>query len=124
MKILGIDSSGMVASVAIIQDDVIKAEYTMNHKKTHSQTLLPMLDQIVKDAEIELSGIDVTGCPNLYWLLCNGNGIDSLDISNCPKLTDLMQSAEAEDWTDGSIAYRDGDFRMLCFDPGTEIETG
>ena len=74
--------------------------------------------------ENELSGIDVTGCPNLYWLLCNGNGIDSLDISNCPKLTDLMQSAEAEDWTDGSIAYRDGDFRMLCFDPGTEIETG
>ena len=40
MKILGIDSSGMVASVAIIQDDVIKAEYTMNqmkHWKAHGQ---------------------------------------------------------------------------------------
>ena len=38
MKILGIDSSGMVASVAIVQDDVIIAEYTMNHKKTHSRS--------------------------------------------------------------------------------------
>ncbi len=46
MKILGIDSSGMVASVAIVQDEVLIAEYTMNHKKTHSETLLPMIDEI------------------------------------------------------------------------------
>ena len=58
MKILGIDSSGMVASVAIIQDDVIKAEYTMNHKKTHSETLLPMIDEIVKTSEIRLEELD------------------------------------------------------------------
>ena len=58
MKILGIDSSGMVASVAIIQDDVIKAEYTMNHKKTHSETLLPMIVEIVKTSEIRLEELD------------------------------------------------------------------
>ena len=58
MKILGIDSSGMVASVAIIQDDVIKAEYTMNHKKTHSETLLPMIDEIIKTSEIRLEELD------------------------------------------------------------------
>ena len=51
MKILGIDSSGMVASVAIVQDDVVIAEYTMNHKKTHSETLLPMIDEIMKTSE-------------------------------------------------------------------------
>ena len=44
MKILGLDSSGIVASVAVVQDDVLVAEYTVNYKKTHSQTLLPMLD--------------------------------------------------------------------------------
>ena len=43
MKILGLDSSGIVASVAIVEDDVLIAEYTVNYKKTHSQTLLPML---------------------------------------------------------------------------------
>ena len=58
MKILGIDSSGMVASVAILQDDVITAEYTMNHKKTHSETLLPMIDEIVKTSETKLEELD------------------------------------------------------------------
>ena len=44
MRILGLDSSGIVASVAVVEDDVLVAEYTINYKKTHSQTLLPMLD--------------------------------------------------------------------------------
>ena len=41
MKILALDSSGMVASAAIAQDEILLAEYTVNYKKTHSQTLLP-----------------------------------------------------------------------------------
>ena len=48
MKILGIDSSGLVASVAIVEDDILVGEYTTNYKKTHSQTLLPMLDELKK----------------------------------------------------------------------------
>ena len=58
MKILGLDSSGIVASVAIVEDDVLIAEYTVNYKKTHSQTLLPMLDEIVKMTELDLKTID------------------------------------------------------------------
>ncbi len=58
MKIIGFDSAGMVASVAYVKDGVLIAEYTMNHKKTHSETLLPMLDRIVTDAGISLSEID------------------------------------------------------------------
>ncbi len=58
MKILGIDSSGMVASVAIVHDDILIAEYSVNYKKTHSQTLLPMLDEIVKMTELDLNEID------------------------------------------------------------------
>ena len=45
MKILALDSSGIVASVAVVEDDTLLAEYTVNYKKTHSQTLLPMLDR-------------------------------------------------------------------------------
>ena len=40
MKILALDSSGLVASAAIVEDDVLIAEYTTDYKKTHSQTLL------------------------------------------------------------------------------------
>ena len=58
MKILGIDSSGMVASVAVVQDDVVIAEYTMNHKKTHSETLLPMIDEIMKTSETRMEELD------------------------------------------------------------------
>ena len=47
MKILGLDSSGIVASVAIVEDENLIAEYTVNYKKTHSQTLLCMLDELV-----------------------------------------------------------------------------
>ena len=58
MKILGLDSSGIVASVAVVEDDALVAEYTVNYKKTHSQTLLPMLDEIVKMTELDLGSID------------------------------------------------------------------
>ena len=58
MKILAIDSSGLVASVAILVDDCLAAEYTTNFKKTHSQTLLPMLDEMVKMTGMDLKDMD------------------------------------------------------------------
>ncbi len=48
MKIIAIDSSGLVASVAIVEDDTVVGEYNVQYKKTHSQTLLPMLDEVKK----------------------------------------------------------------------------
>lgn len=58
MKILAIDSSGLTASVAIVTEDNMLAEYTIHHKKTHSQTLLPMIDEIVKMIDLNLEEID------------------------------------------------------------------
>lgn len=58
MKILALDSSGMVASVAVVQDGDLLVEYTVNHKKTHSQTLLPMLDAAVQMIQLKLDTID------------------------------------------------------------------
>lgn len=58
MKILGLDSSGLVASAAIVENDILLAEYTTNYKKTHSQTLLPMLEEIRGMIELDLASID------------------------------------------------------------------
>ena len=58
MKIIAIDSSGLVATVAIATEDSITAEYTINHKKTHSQTLLPMLSAISDMTELDLDTVD------------------------------------------------------------------
>ncbi len=69
MRILAFDSSGLVATVAILEDEVTLAEYTVNYKKTHSQTLLPMLDEIVKMIEFDLSTVDaiaVSGGPGSF----------------------------------------------------------
>lgn len=58
MKILALDSSGLVASVAVTEDDALIAEYTIQYKKTHSQTLLPMLAAIKEMVELDLDTID------------------------------------------------------------------
>ena len=69
MRILALDSSGLVATVALLEDEQTVAEYTVNYKKTHSQTLLPMLDEIVKMTEFDLTTIDaiaVAGGPGSF----------------------------------------------------------
>ena len=69
MKILAIDSSGLIASAALATEDAVLAEYTTNYKKTHSQTLLPMIDEIVKMTETELTELDaiaVTAGPGSF----------------------------------------------------------
>lgn len=69
MRILALDSSGLVASVAILEGEQILAEYTVNYKKTHSQTLLPMLDEIVKMTEFDMDSLDaiaVAGGPGSF----------------------------------------------------------
>ena len=58
MKILALDSSGLVASVAVAEDDNLIGEYTVNYKKTHSQTLLPMLDVITNMIDLDLDTVD------------------------------------------------------------------
>ena len=58
MRVLAIDSSGLTATVAIVEDDQTIAEYTTNYKKTHSQTLLPMIDEMVKMVDADLASID------------------------------------------------------------------
>ena len=69
MKLLALDSSGLVASVAILDGETLVAEYTLNYKKTHSQSLLPMLYEISNMTELDLSTIDaiaVAGGPGSF----------------------------------------------------------
>ncbi len=69
MKILAIDSSGLAASAAIVEDSVMTAEYTVDYKKTHSQTLLPMISEICRMTEIDLKTVDalaVAGGPGSF----------------------------------------------------------
>lgn len=69
MKILSLESSGLVASVAVLEDDRLLGEYTINYKKTHSQTLLPMLAEVARMLELDLETVDaiaVSGGPGSF----------------------------------------------------------
>ena len=69
MTILAMDSSGMVCSAALWRDGIILAEYTLNNKMTHSQTLLPMIDEIMRMTAVkpgELDAVAVAAGPGSF----------------------------------------------------------
>ncbi len=59
MKFLAIDSCTNVATGAIMEDDVLIAQFSLNNKITHSTKLLPQIEYMMKNAEIEFSDIDL-----------------------------------------------------------------
>jgi tRNA threonylcarbamoyladenosine biosynthesis protein TsaB len=67
MKILALETSAIVASVAIIDDGKVLAEYTINNKLTHSINLMPMLERMVEKVEFDLKTLD-------YIAIANGPG--------------------------------------------------
>ncbi|HAK17333.1 MAG TPA: tRNA (adenosine(37)-N6)-threonylcarbamoyltransferase complex dimerization subunit type 1 TsaB, partial [Lachnospiraceae bacterium] len=58
MKILSIEASGQVAGCALVTDGVLTGEYSINFKKTHSQTLVPMLENLRRMTELDLKTLD------------------------------------------------------------------
>lgn len=58
LTILGIETSGKVASVAILKDGCVLYTETVFTTLTHSQTLIPMCERAVKSAGISFSGIE------------------------------------------------------------------
>lgn len=62
MNLLAIDTSGQVASAAFLTDGQLVAEYTLNHKMTHSQTLMPMIDELANRIEFPMESLDAIAC--------------------------------------------------------------
>ena len=58
MKLLAVDSSSLAASAAIWQDDKLLGEFFINAGLTHSQTLMPMVQQLLGTTSTALGDID------------------------------------------------------------------
>lgn len=58
MKILGIDTSGLVGAVAIADGDLLLSQFSIQYKTTHSEILMPMLDDVCKKIHLDLKSID------------------------------------------------------------------
>jgi tRNA threonylcarbamoyladenosine biosynthesis protein TsaB len=59
MKILALDSTALVASVALCEDDKLLGELTLNNGNTHSQTLLPMVEFLLKQFDMTPCDVDL-----------------------------------------------------------------
>ena len=58
MKVLGIDTSAIVCSVALIEDQTVIAHKTVSDGLTHSETLLPLIKEILESSCTPLSALD------------------------------------------------------------------
>ena len=64
MKILAVDTSANTASAAIACDGQLVAEQIINYKKTHSETLMPMIDGLLAACGTDIGEIDVFAAAN------------------------------------------------------------
>ena len=62
MLILALDSTAQVGSVALCQDETLIAEYTINTGNTHSETLLPMVESVLKIAGYTVDDVELFVC--------------------------------------------------------------
>ena len=145
MKILALDSSGLVASVAVTEDDNLLGEYTINYKKTHSQTLLPMLDEVAKMIELDLKTVDVIAVsagPGSFTGLRIGSAtakglalaldkkivsvptVDALayNIRNCTDVICPLMDARRQQTYTGLYTFEDGRMQTLLPQCVVQIE--
>lgn len=64
MRILAVDSSALTASAAVLEDGIIKGEFSQTTSLTHSQTLMPMIDTLLRALKLSPNDIDVFACAN------------------------------------------------------------
>ena len=62
MKILSLDTSATVATVALVDNDKLLAEQMTNNGNTHSETILPMIEAALASAELDVSDVDLFAC--------------------------------------------------------------
>ena len=58
MKILAVDTSATAASVAVAEENKLIGEFSINTALTHSQTLMPMVDELLKNTGLSVNDIE------------------------------------------------------------------
>ena len=59
MKILAIETSSKICSVAILEDNVLIKEKTINDDNTHSIKLMPLIEKIFNETNLKIGDIDL-----------------------------------------------------------------
>lgn len=62
MILLALESSSAVASAALLRDGELLAELNVNNGHTHSETLLPMVEQLLRMCRLTVDDVDAFAC--------------------------------------------------------------
>ena len=61
MKVLAVDTSTMISTCAVLDDEKILGEYSLNQEITHSENLVPMIKEMLDNLELSISDINLYG---------------------------------------------------------------
>ncbi|KRM24531.1 tRNA (adenosine(37)-N6)-threonylcarbamoyltransferase complex dimerization subunit type 1 TsaB [Latilactobacillus graminis] len=146
MKLLAMDTSNQAVSVALLDDQQILGEMTVNIRQTHSQTLLPMVDQLLKQTQTAIETIDrfvvaegpgsytglriaVTTAKSFAWTLNKPLvGISSLAllaaniVDTTALIVPLFDARRANVFT-GVYQWQSGSLQTVVADQHVSIET-
>ncbi|MBZ4663663.1 MAG: tsaB [Caloramator sp.] len=111
MKVLAMDTSSSVATVAIVSNDKVEGEIYLNHKMQHSVILFPMIEKLLEITENSLQDIDiiaVSGGPGSFTGLRIGVAAAKGMVQGSNKTFITVSSLEA-------MAYQQGYFDgVIC----------
>ncbi|MGB4125250.1 MAG: tRNA (adenosine(37)-N6)-threonylcarbamoyltransferase complex dimerization subunit type 1 TsaB, partial [Dethiobacteria bacterium] len=108
LLILGIDTTTLACSVALLDDEALLAEFTLNIRKTHSERLMPLIDALLKESSIEreqLQAVAVAAGPGSFTgirigvstarALAQGLAIPAVGVSTLQALAEAVPSPGA-----------------------------
>lgn len=62
MKILAIDTSSEICSTAILEDNKLIDENNLDNGRTHSENLMPLVDELLKRNNLKIKDIEMLAC--------------------------------------------------------------
>ncbi len=110
MKILAVDTSASPVSAALLNDGFLAGEFYLNTKTTHSQTLMPLIEQLLKMTDTSLDQIDIfavnSGPGSFTGVRIGVSSIKGMTMplnKRCASVSTLEAMAYSMPYTDGIV---------------------
>ena len=59
MKVLAVDTSTVIATCAVMEEEKMLGEYSLDQKMSHSENLVPMIKEVLDSLKLKVSDIDL-----------------------------------------------------------------
>lgn len=126
MKILAIDTSSAICSVAILENDKLIDEINLNDGRTHSENLMPLIDEILKRNSLEIKDVEMLSCcvgPGSFTGIRIGVAtikpiaeVLNIKVASCTSLEVLAKNVENEEIIVSLIDSRNNQVYCGIFD--------